>query len=662
MKNKVVIMIVFFALAVYGCATPGKESFDLGQELVKHNRFEEAMSMFEDALKKEPGNPEYDSAYKKTRSSLSARYSQGAKAKFSQTPLTFEQVKVAYQEAEKASQLTPEDEEVLKLRNLIKSELDRIVKTAESMYSEASKTMTENKWVESIKTLKQINAMYPNYLDVVTRIKQSEDEGLLYYLKEAEKFKETDDWENVMKTLSAAREIAPDNPDLIARIEDARSKGTPDYLIAKAEEFAAKNDWDKATALARQAYMTNPSEDIGQKSAKIQQEAGVFYISRFRQHLSEKRLYAAYMDMTTAFKYNPAANKEKEVTDAVNQFIAGIISKAETYESKGYFGNALSWYEKALEFNPKHKESVYKIQALKDGIKDRVVKKIAIMDFTSPSNKPDVGKIVTDNLLSYITSNASSDVKVLARDVLGAILKEIEYGQAGIYDIESAKKAGKLKGTDIFIFGSVLNYDVDRNLAESYQMKSVVVGKKSTPNPAYQFWLMSQKGTATEGDVQTAPPAMIEEDLRETIKYKVGTEKKLATVGVSFRVIDVEEGEVVITETLKEQKEARDDFSEGASFADIVFDPLEMPTDSELLQSVTQKVVENLGFKVLSRFQNLQVLYHTNAEMLKKKMEYEKAIEKYTDSIYIEDIKNISSPLSENSRKEIEKLLQQIES
>ncbi|MBI5409793.1 MAG: hypothetical protein HZA14_10545 [Nitrospirae bacterium] len=661
MRKKVVLLAAIM-LAVYGCATPGKESFKLGQELSRQDRLEEAIAMYEDALVTEPDNVEYRSAMRVAKGQLSQKHAQNAKAIMDRLPLNNEQAKAAYQEVEKASRLTPENSDVIKLKSLIKSEMDRIIKEAETMYSEALKAMTENRWTDGFHKLTEIHKIYPDYLDISAKLKQVADDGVYYYLKEAERLKETEDWAEVINVLSSAVEIAPDNADLQARLDEAKARNKPEHYIIKAEEFSAKNEWDTAISLAQKAYDMSLSDDIGQALEKIKRQAGLFYIGRFKQDVSGKRLYGAYSNLRTALNYYPAVKDTGDTVDAVNTLIEDIAARAEAYEAKGYFGNALSWYEKIAELNPKHRGAVFKIQSLKDGIKERIVKKIAIMDFTPPSSKPDVGRIITDNLLSYITSNAGNDVKVLARDVLGAILKEIEYGQAGIYDIETAKKAGKLKGTDIFIFGSVLNYEVDRNVSEGSQMKSVVVGKKSIPNPAYQLWLMSRKGESSgEEDIRNAPPSLIEEEIRETIKYKVGAEKKLATVAVSFRVIDIEEGEVVITKTIKEQREVKDDYSEGASFANVPYDPLEIPMDSELLGDVTQKVVEQLGYMVLSRFQNLQVQYYSGAEMLKKKMEYERALEKYIDSIYIEDIKNISSPLSKNAGGEVEKLLAEIE-
>ncbi len=283
-----------------------------------------------------------------------------------------------------------------------------------------------------------------------------------------------------------------------------------------------------------------------------------------------------------------------------------------------------------------------------------VIKKIAVMDFTSPSSNAEAGRIVTDSLLSYLTTNATSDVKILARDVMGAILKEIEMGQAGVYDTERAKKAGKLKGTDIFIFGSVLQYNVEKQTSEGQKMTNVVVAKKLVPNPSYQMWLMSQKGSASDPN---APPATIEEEIRETVRYKVGTEKKRAFIRVSYRLIDVEGGEVIATRNIQKVKEVSDDFSEGIPQANIPYDPLQIPADTELLDLVTQDIVTDLGKQVLGYFSSPQTLYMRTAETLGKKRDYEKAVEKYIDAITLEEMKNITGPLTTRANQEIDLIM-----
>ena len=657
MKRILLLLVIIGAMVIYGCVTPGTESFNLGMELARSNRLEEAIAMYEDALAKEPQNPEFTEALKKAKEALSAKHLEKAKTLFAQTPLTYDRAMSAYQEADKASRVAPDSRQAAALKSDIKSELDKLGKKAEAMYSDAMKANEKNEWTEGVKKLRELNKFYPNYLDAASKLKQAEDKGISFYLREAEKSKKSEDWEKTVKALTSAQEISPDRPEVVAGLKDAKSKHNADYYLKKAEEYTKANDWDTAMTFAQKASGFGMQSDANKKIAMIKQQAAQHYINQCGQFLSEKRLYSAYDNAIKAMNYDPSVKKDPISANVINQLLGAMAEKAAFYDNQGQLGNAFVWYDKIMGIDQNYQDIFFKVQTTRDKIRQRVIRKIAIMDFTPPTGSPDAGKIITDSLLAYITTHASSDVKILARDVLGAILKEIELGQAGLYDIESAKKAGRLQGTDVFIFGSVLNYNVDKSVSEGFKTVNVVIGKKSTPNPAYQMWFYSQKGALSEEEKRNAPPATIEEDIRETFKYKVGTEKKRSTVGVSFRVIDLEQGEVVITKTIKKSQEIKDDFSEGVESANIKYKALEIMSDSELLEKVTQEVVAELSHEVLARFQNLQTQYFSLGETYKKKREYERAIEKYSDAIHLEEMKNISSPLSDSSKKEIEQLL-----
>jgi tetratricopeptide (TPR) repeat protein len=663
MRKRNLTLLVLLSMVIYGCATPGGDSFKLGQELAKNNRMEEAIAMYEDALAKEPKNTEYRDILKKAKESLSAQHLEKARSILAKKPLTYDQVGLSYQEAEKALRLTPESRDAVNLVKQVQSEMDKMRKMAETMYADAIKAIEKNEWAEGVKKLRELNTFYARYLDAASKVKQAESDGVSYYLKEAEKLKKEEDWEKVMKPLLAAREISPDRAEVNLGLQEARLKHHPDYYLRKAEEYVTLNDWDMAVVFAGKAAKMGLSAEGNKRVAMIRRQAAKSWITPCGPKLNEKRLYPAYNDGLKAVSYDPSIKNEPGASGVINQLLAAMAAKAAAYDTQGYVGNAFAWYEKLMKIDQNYQDVFFKVQAVKDKIRERVVRKIAIMDFTPPSGNADAGRIVTDSLLAYITAHAGSDVKILARDVLGAILKEIELGQAGLYDIESAKKAGKLKGTDVFIFGSVLNFNVEKNVSEGYKSENVVVGKRTIQNMAYQMWLMSIKGkTPTKEELMQAPPATIEEEIRETVKYKVGTEKKRSTVGVSFRVIDLEQGEVVITKTIRKSQEVKGDYSEGVAFANIQYKSLEILSNSELLEKVTQDVVAELSYEVMSRFQNLQTQYFNSAEGFKKKREYERAIEKYMDAIHLEELKNISSPLSESARIEIEELLKRIAS
>lgn len=652
------VLTLFFisALFVYGCASSGKQTFEQGQELAKVNRIEEALSLYEDAVRQEPDNQEYKDTLKQARELLVKKYLDKARSFTDARPLTFDILRNAQNMVDKASKISPDNEDAAKLSAGIKSEMDALTKKAELLYSSATKAIETNDWVAAIEKLREIKTFYPAYLDLPVKLTLAENSSVEYYLKEAEKLKAAEDWGGVIRVLALAREIQPNNAELEARAKEAQEKHKPEHYLSMADDAAKNNDWENVMNFINKVKVFPLNGETIRKTEQLKLQASAFFMNKAEENFSGKHLYPAYVNLQSALNLRPEIRKDQKTAEFIEQMINAMIAVAEPYESGGQLGNAFVWYEKALKLSSGRREILAKTQSLKDIIKQKVVKKIAIMDFTSPSNSPDAGRIMTDSLLSYLTKNSSGDVKILARDVLGALLKEIELGQAGLYDIESAKKAGKLKGTDVFIFGSVLQYNVEKNIDEGYKVVSAVVGKKTHPNQAYQNWVSSHPQPDAE-ELKTAPPQYIDEEIRETIKYKVANHKKTASVNVSFRVIDVEEGEVVITKTLKNKKEAEDTYSEGVDFANIAYKALKLPSDTELFEQVVESSVADLGYEVLSRFQNLQVLYSNSAEILKKKGEFLRAIEKYVDAIHVEEVKNVSSPVSENARKEIEQIL-----
>jgi curli biogenesis system outer membrane secretion channel CsgG len=587
-------------ILLWGCATPGQLSFNQAQEFLQQNRLEEAITRLEQAIVLEPKQLEYKKALEEAKALLEKR------------------------------------------------RLEEKQRRADRLSTEAGKTEAAGDWVQTVRIYREIKSFYPDRPDLAARLTRAETQGLSYYRKNADKAKVTEDWGEVARNLTPAREIAPEQPDVIAGLKEAGEKDNPTYYLSRVENLSRQNAWDRALVFIRRADAADRDGANAPQILSFKLAAAQFYVNRAGKE--PRRLYPAY---ATVMMLNDAKD-DPQARVLTDQLLLLMYTQAEAYETSGQIGNAYAWYDRVSLMQPEYKGVFTKLQNIKDRLRERVVKKIAVMDFTSPTSNAEAGRIVTDSLLSFLTTNATSDVKILARDVMGAILKEIEMGQSGLYDIESAKKAGKLKGTDVFIFGSVLQYSVEKQTSEGQKTTNIVVSQKSVPNPSYQMWLMTQKGSPTEKDMKNAPPPTIQEEIRETVKYKVGTEKKRAFIRISYRLIDVEGGEVIVTKNLQKVKEVSDDFSEGIAMANIPYDPLQIPADTELLDQVTQEIVSDLGKQVIEYFSSPQTLYVRTGEALVKKREYEKAVEKYVDAIILEEMKNITGPLSTRITQEIE--------
>jgi len=93
--------------------------------------------------------------------------------------------------------------------------------------------------------------------------------------------------------------------------------------------------------------------------------------------------------------------------------------------------------------------------------------------------------------------------------------------------------------------------------------------------------------------------------------------------------------------------------------ANIPHDPLELPTEMEVLDELTNEKISEMGQSVLKQFQSLEVEYFNQGEQQRlKRRNYDLAIERYTDAIFDEKTKSISTPISQKSMEFIDKLIQ----
>ncbi|MDD5284774.1 MAG: CsgG/HfaB family protein [Desulfuromonadaceae bacterium] len=647
-------------LLTAGCAGQGAKSFDDAKSLENVKRYEDALSLYEEAASKEPSNTDYAAALRSVRLRLAHQSVESAREQMNVSPLKYDNLRNAQGYIDKALKVDPGNIEARTMHESLKNQSDAMVKKAEASYAIGMKALDSRNWLAAMDSFREIRSYYPGYLDTSMKLSLTESNAIAYYLKEADRQKANDDVDAFIKNLEMALAIQPANQQIVAALRDAKAKNTVAIALGQAEKFAGENRWDRVLIYIKRARGLNPTNAENERINKLYSDGATKLMAKAESDLDKKSLYSAYITTMAAFDLNPKAFKGATADELRNKLISAMTAKADELEAAGFIGLALYWTECAFKVSGSQKELYQKIQGLKDKVKQRVIKKIAIMDFNPPTNNPDAGRLVTDSLLSYMTRNTSGDVKILARDILGALIKEIEFGQAGLYDIESAKKSGKLKGTDIFIFGSLLQYNVELNKEEGQKMVVAKIGVERDPNPHYTAWAIANPKPSEE-ERRNAPPPFVERDKTETIRYKVGSHKKTANITISFRVVDVESGEVVITKTLKSRKEATGNYSEGVESAGIPYQKLELASDTDLLEKAVDEAIADLGHQVLSRFQNLQEKYLNDAEILKKRGESEPVAEKYMDAIMAEEVKNIKSPVTEKAKRELDRLLKQVE-
>ena len=647
------LILIFLA----GCAV--SESYKTGQELSNVNRWEEAIGYFETALKESPDKQEYKDALLEAKQKVAKIHYEKAKSSLAKVP---EQNVPALEQISKESglayNLDPNNKDIKSFHDSLREKINNLNITVKSLYSQADVDMQKEDWTAALTKLKQVNEMFLNYEDTGAKLAKIEQEGAKLFYQQGLTLSKQEDWKMAAQAFKAAMDINPGYYDVAKLYQDAKSKDNADYFVTVAEKAEQAKNWEKAIFMYEKAAEYQPeNQALLKKLDNLKAKVGQLYFDDAGKLLDQGKFYTALKKAEIVKSYKPSVQGDAGYKEFISKFCTRVMDRADKYRDREMWGNALVWYQKVEALNPQYPELFQKVLELRDQINKRIRKSIAVFDFGSPSNNKDAGKIVANKLITYLHRNASGDLRIIERENLQSILREMQLGQTGIVDVKSAQTA-KMRGIDTFIMGDVLQFTSKFTDNPSTSQVKVLVDEQDEPNPEFQLWRMMHPRPSEE-DRKSMPPMTMKKRIYQFISYRQGTAKINALIEVSYKLVDTASGENIYANTIPGRMIREDKYQDAVQAANIPHDPLELPTESEALDELTNEKISEVGRSVLKQFQSLEVEYFNQGEQQRlKRRNPELAIERYTDAIYDEKSKGISTPISQNSLEWIDKLIQ----
>jgi tetratricopeptide (TPR) repeat protein len=625
--------LILVAVTLAGCAS-GKKQYDAGMQLKESGKYREAIAVMEEAIAVEPKNEEYRIALADLKNALiNELIAEADNALRSETPLTVDTINRAKTKIEEAEQVDRDHPAVVDFRAKLKKEEDAFLSNVKKLYAQVKGYITKEQWLKAYADLQEIQNLFPDYEDSARLMQQVSDKGAqAVYLKGKKLF----DQENYRQSVAIFRQAlslkAGHQPseELLAL---ALKRDTKEYFLEQGQKALDERQWDRAEKAYRRALSYDPEDEALKRAvANVKYKASLFYVRESRSHMFAGWLFTAFESYNQAVLYSQNSNQTElqAIIGTLGEELAtqaGLLT--DQFSGAGHYGSALFWYQKIMHVEPEYPGIFYRIQAMEDEIKQRIRKSIAVFDFEPPSNSPDAGAIFANNLITHIFKSASKDIKILERENLQSILEEMKLGQMGVVSSKTAKEMGRVYGIDVAVMGSVLRYNVDSTSYSDTKTVTYQV-KKAEKNIDYLNWKARNPNP---------------------------THKKVAFVTVSFRIVDVKTGENILVDTIPRTKTAKDDTSAGVQIAGIKFDPLEIPTDTELLQELTTEVVAELGREALQPLKNLEKTYYDLGEKYKERRDGIQAAEYYMDAIFDEKVKRIpDSSLSRQANLNLDEI------
>jgi tetratricopeptide (TPR) repeat protein len=659
MKNrKLYLTVASVIIPIFLAACAGtNESYKQGQDFVKDSRWEEAIVYFQKAVSEEPNNQEYkDELARANREAAKARLVKAKQAFAASEQNLFTLEKLA-KDADSMLSMDATSAEIKAFHAAISDKINNLKANLKNFYQQAEIDLQREDWIAALNKLNQVNKIFPNYEDTGSRIRRAQQEGVRVLYQQGNNFAKQEDWKMAAETFKAAMAINPNYLDVSKQYRDAVQKDNSAYYLSEATKAEAAKRWERAILLYEKAMdYPQANDNISKKLDSLKANASQIYFEDSIKLLKQDKLYGSLKKLELARNYSPALRDDPLYREHVANLCIALMRRAEKLGEKEMWGNALVWLQKIETLNPNYVDLFQKMNDVKDPITKRIRKSIAVFDFGSPSSEKDAGKIAANKLIAYLHKNASVDLRIIERENLQSILREMQLSQTGLVDIKTAQSVGKMRGIDTFIMGDVLHFSTKYTDNPSLNQVKVLVDEEDVRNPEFSDWLMINS-KPSENDLKNAPPRTIKKRNYQLISYKQGVAKISALLEISFKLVDTQTGEI-IANTVAGKLIKEDKYQDGVPLAGIVQDPLELPTEAEVLDEITNEKVSEMGRSVLKNFQSLEVEYFNKGQDQQKRRNFEAAVEKYTDAVFDEKIKGISTPISQKSSEIIEKLIE----
>ncbi|UCH22923.1 MAG: hypothetical protein JSU83_06860 [Deltaproteobacteria bacterium] len=650
-------IIIAVTISLCACAS-GKKQYDVGMQLNQAGKYQEAIAYLEQAVAQEPKNEKYQKALSELKENLiTDLINQAGEILRTESPPSIATVNKAKDKLARAREINPGHPAVVKFENGLGKAENSLIEKIQDLHSRAKQHIQSEEWLEAYFSLQQIQRLFPNYEDTTLLIKQTAESGFQALYRQGKLLFDKEDFKEAADYLRKALTLSVNHQSTEKLLALAMERDNNEYFIEQAEKAAAEQKWERAVRAYDRALEYVPTDEslVGAKN-KLRARASLNYVSQTKSHMYAGWLLKAFEGhgLASYYAHNP---KNPEVSKTVKalgtELAAQAALLANRFKDQSLYGSAWFWCKKINGIDPQYPDIFYLTQAMEDEITRRLKKSIAVFDFGPPSNAPDAGAIFANNLSTYLFKTASKDIKILERENLKSILEEMKLGQMGVVSSRTAKEMGRVYGIDVAIMGSVLRYNVDSTSYSDTKTVTYQV-KKTEENIEYLNW-KARNPNPTQEQLNQAPVPYIHKMVDVEKEYKVSTHKKVAFVTVSFRIVDIKTGENILVDTIPRTKMAKDETSAGVQLAGIKYDPLEIPTDTELLQELTNEVVSELGREALRPLKNLEKSYFESGEKYLQRRNHLQAAENFVNAIFDERVKMIQdSPITKMAMQHLE--------
>jgi tetratricopeptide (TPR) repeat protein/curli biogenesis system outer membrane secretion channel CsgG len=643
-------------LVLGGCAT-GKADFDLAQTLLGQQKYDDAIRAYEQALQKEPDNAQYRSGLAQARAAAAQEQLRSATA-VAGAMATIAEVDRGLQAIERAFRYDPQHQPSLAFQGRLRERRTALGNELEQLLAEGRSLAQRGEWAQAEQAAVRALAIDPGNAAAARQRQEAIRGATDRTLRQAAEAEAAEEWREAARYLEEALARDPNNDAIQTRLQTAKQRDSLAYYLGRAAQLESDGQLEQGYAFLQRAGKYWPNDvrirDAQERLAREGRRRHYTEALRRAENDDWGKVHVALGQAVRGF--GPATTVDGQLRTLVRDLSLKLYDRALEFENQKQWGNTWLWFRAVQQVDPAYRDTANKVEQTWEKLLDRASLKIAVLELEAPKAAPDSGSILSGSIVTNLFKLGRKDFKVIEREALQTIIKEISIGQAGVLDVETAKEIGKIAGIDTILVGRVLQYKVDQNESEGRKTVTVQVGSRTVANPAYQLFLAevsAGRKKASDG----APPQTVQEPENQLVSYRVGTVTAIGYVSVSFRLVGVERGEIFLAEKIDEQETFRQDYSEGVEAARIQAVPKNAPIPTEVLNRVSDNVVGRIVQLINRHYGSRQQFYLDAGRELQRRRQFTRAVEEYMNCVASAELHGSGAQQAAQARTLIEELM-----
>ncbi|WP_022850764.1 hypothetical protein [Limisalsivibrio acetivorans] len=661
-KLSYLLITVLLAMSISCAQNADKTAFDQAVVMASSGKQEQALPILESLCAKNPDNQDFCTQAENVKQDLYEQQMSQVRNRLSaEPPIPYKDIEYAETRLDNAKKYGVNEAEIDKYTNEIQKQRELTAKAVKEVQTEADRLINSGKPYAGYNKLSSIRNLAPELVDPLIDTKRKEIYA--HQIAKVESMAARDEWVGVEAILARLLEITPGDEKAQRLLAESKEKGRAEYYIKRAEEMKQAGEYEKALS-----YYEGAAQFPGAKAEveKLAEQTRIQLVEDYflgGVELVEQELYRqAYEQFDRAFellrKLPPKSQHMVNIPrNDLEYYYNNLFFIAGKAEENYNYGAAYFFYSMIAELSPNYPDIKLKMRNVTNKILERSMKSIAVIPFKTPASAPEMGGLITSNIMLSMHNELSGDVRIIERGAVEVLMREYELAVAGnITQGNSGDLSSfQIQSADYLLMGEVLDADTETSVQDSMKKVRVQVGTEKIRNIEYDDWVReSEKLKAEQKPVPPAPEKYIEKPVYEYVEYDISYYEKTSYATVSYRVVETSRGNIIYNNTAKAKVEAKDESSGGVELGSfkVPMKVADLPTDIEMSNRVQASIIKEITGNLQKMFTNPEKQYVAQAQKLEAEGNINTAIERYADAIVLMERKGLeTAPLEMKAGK-----------